>query len=202
MDTHCSTSSIIIPASDFYPHCHLLLNKKACWRVILTIITVIILTAVASHTHRHFKSPFGKQEESLESLECNYTWNMAYSTSIRFTVRSFVESKKNSRLYLLDWALPPVLTEKLHHMDHLAFVTYNPPHSQNTFLIQAVTHVCFHLTVKVKDHHRFPLKRPPSTPKSLKCDATSYTFHSLTSQIMAVFAFSLFLLILFLHVNI
>ena len=52
-DTHCiiiSTSAIIIPTSDVYRPCQLLLNKKACWVVIFMLITVIFLTAVASHT--------------------------------------------------------------------------------------------------------------------------------------------------------
>ena len=52
-DKHCiksSTSAIIIPTSDVYRPCQLLLNKKACWMVIFMLITVIFLTAVASHT--------------------------------------------------------------------------------------------------------------------------------------------------------
>ena len=54
VDTHCiksSTSTIIILASDVCRPCQLLLNKKDCWMVVVTLITVIILTAVASHTH-------------------------------------------------------------------------------------------------------------------------------------------------------
>ena len=74
VDTHCiksSTSTIIIPTSDVYWPCQLLLNKKACWMVIFRLVIVIILTAVASHTHCHLKSPFGK---AFVSAECNLTW--------------------------------------------------------------------------------------------------------------------------------
>ena len=45
----------------------------------------------------------------------------------RFTVRSqLLESKKNSRQYLLDWALAPVLADKLNLTDHLVLGAYNP----------------------------------------------------------------------------
>ena len=46
-DIHCirsSTSTIIILKSDIYQHCQLLLNKKACWMVIVALITVVALT--------------------------------------------------------------------------------------------------------------------------------------------------------------
>ena len=65
---HCmqrSNSTIIIPKSDVYRPCQLLLNKKACWMIALMLTIVIILTAVASHTQCHFKPPFGKQDEPL-----------------------------------------------------------------------------------------------------------------------------------------
>ena len=140
-DTHCIksyTSTIIIPASDVYRPFQLLLNKKSFWMVTFILITVIILTAVASHTHCHFKPPFGKQDLSFVSPERNLTLKelLTYGTSIRFTVRSLlVESKKNSRLYLLDWALPPVLAENLHFTNHLALGVYlsflnQPNHGQ------------------------------------------------------------------------
>ena len=164
-DTHCIksyTSIIIIPTSDVYRPCQLLLNKKLCWMVIFTLITVIIPTAVASHTHCHFSPPFGKQDESFVSPERNLTWNELLTCGTSFTVRLLIlESKKNSRLYLLDWALPPVLAEKLQLTDHLALGTYNTVHPQSTSLIQSLTHVRCHFDMKVKEYPRFPLKRTP-----------------------------------------
>ena len=53
VNTRCmksSTSTIVIPKSDVYRPCQLLLNKKACWMIVLMLTIVIILTAVASHT--------------------------------------------------------------------------------------------------------------------------------------------------------
>ena len=131
--------------------------------VIFMLITAIIPIAVASHTHCHFKPPFGKQDESFVSHKRNLIWKelLAYSTSIRFTVRSLlVESKKNSWLYLLDWALPPVLPTELHLNDHLVLGAYNLLHPQNTSLIQPVTHARCHLATNNKGRPRFPLKRP------------------------------------------
>ena len=162
VDTHCiksSTSTIIIPTSDVYRPCQLLLSKKVCWMVILTLITVIILIAVVSHTHCHFKPPFTKQDKSFVSPEHNLTWkeSLAYGTSIRFTVRSLLAKSKNSRLYLLDWAVSPVLAKKLHLTDHLALGAYNLLHPQNTSFIQQVTHVRCHVAMKVKEHPRFSL---------------------------------------------
>ena len=54
VDTHCiksSTSTTIIPTSDVYWPCQLLLNKKACWMVIIRLVIVIILTTVASQPY-------------------------------------------------------------------------------------------------------------------------------------------------------
>ena len=129
-----------------------------------TLITVIILTVVASHTHCHFKLPFTKQDKSFVSPEHNLIWKelLAYGSSIRFTVRSLLAKSKNSRLYLLDLALSPVLAKKLHLTDHLALGAYNLLHPQNT-LIQQVTHVRCHFAMEVKEHPCFSLKIPRST---------------------------------------
>ena len=75
-NTHCmqtSNSTIITPKSDVYRPCQLLLNKKACWMIALMLTIVIILTAVASHTHCHFDAPFKKQNKPLVSSERNHT---------------------------------------------------------------------------------------------------------------------------------
>ena len=114
-EVHCITSSnstIIIATSDVYWLCQLLLNKKTWGMVIFTLITAVALMAVASHTHCHFKPPFKKQEKSFDLPACNLTWKelLAYSTSIRFTVKSqTVKSKKTPWIYLLYWARAPVL---------------------------------------------------------------------------------------------
>ena len=64
-----SNSTIIIPKSDFYRPCRMLLNKKACWMFALILTIVIILTAVASHTHCHLIPPFKKQSKPFVSSE-------------------------------------------------------------------------------------------------------------------------------------
>ena len=58
-----SNSTIIIPKSDVYRPCQLLLNKKACLMMAIMLTIVIILTAVASHTHCHFNPPFKNQSK-------------------------------------------------------------------------------------------------------------------------------------------
>ena len=121
-------TNAVLPTCDVYLPCQLLLNKKICWILILTLITMIILTAVASHTHCHFKPPFGKQDESFVSPERNLTWRelLAYGSSIGFTVRSLlVEVKKNSRLDFFDWKLRSVLATRLHISNHLALGVYD-----------------------------------------------------------------------------
>ena len=108
----------------------------------------------ASHTHCHFKPPFKKQDKSFASPARNLTWKelLPYGTSICFSARSQpVKSKKTRRLYLLDWALPPVLAERLHLTDHFISGVYNPLHPQNPTLIQTVTHArCRFVITKTK----------------------------------------------------
>ena len=160
-------NTVIIPTSDVYRPWQLLLNKKACWMVIFMLITVIILTAVASHTHCYFKLSFKKQGESFVSPECNLTWKelLAYGTSIRFTDKSLlVQSKKNNRLCLLDWPLPPVLAERLHLMDHLVLGAYNLLHPQNTILIQTVTHTRCRFFIRDEEHLSSPARAPSEIP--------------------------------------
>ena len=187
-------SNAAFPTSDVYRPCQLLLNKKVCWMVIFTLITVIILTAVAFHTHCHFKP-------HLESRTGrNPTWKelLACGTSIRFTVTSqLVESKKNRRLCLLDWALPPVLAKKLQLSNHLVLGAYNPLHLQNTTLIQTVTHALCRFVIRDEESPSSSIKAPNETPwalpNSLYCHAPSYIFYSLTNWIMEVFALTPFL---------
>ena len=93
------------------------------------LIIKIIIIAVASHTHCHFKPSFGKQDESFVSPERNLTLKelLAYGSSIRFTVRSLlVEVKKNSRLDFLDRKPRPVLAKRLHISNHLALGVSDP----------------------------------------------------------------------------
>ena len=47
--------------SKIHQPCRLTLNKKACWMIAIMLTTVIILTAVASHTHCHFNPTFNEQ---------------------------------------------------------------------------------------------------------------------------------------------
>ena len=91
-NTHCmqsSTYTIIIPKSDVYRPCQLLLNKKACWMIALMLTIVIILTAVAPHTHCHFNPPSKKQNKPLVSSERNLTWKelLTYGTTVRLQIR-------------------------------------------------------------------------------------------------------------------
>ena len=118
-----SNSTIIIPKSDVYRPCQLLLNKKVSWMLILTLITVITQRAVASHTHCHFKPPFGKQDESFVSPECNLTRKelLTYGTTVCLKIRlQATRPEQTGQLYFLDWTLPPVLVKRLHISNHLA----------------------------------------------------------------------------------
>ena len=121
-DIHCITRStyiIIIPTSDIYRPCQLPLNKKACWMVIFKLTAGVVLTAVASHTQCHFKPPSKKQKVSFASPACNF--------NCQITTR---EPKRTGRLYLLNWAIPPVLAETLNLTNHLFLGVYNPLHPQ------------------------------------------------------------------------
>ena len=149
--------------------------------VIFMLITVIILTVVASHSHCYFKLPFKKQGESFVSPECNLTWNelLAYGTSIHFTVNSLLaQSKKSNRLCLLDWQLPPVLPERLHLMDHLVLGAYNLLHPQNTIFIQTVTHARCRFFIRDEEHLSSPITAPSEIPwvptNSTYCRAPFY----------------------------
>ena len=84
-----SNSAIIIPKSDAYQPCQLLLNKKACWMIALMLAVVITLTAVASHTHCHFNPPFKKQNKPFVSSERNLAWKQlfTYGTAVRLKIK-------------------------------------------------------------------------------------------------------------------
>ena len=91
-NTHCiqsSNSTIIILKPDVYRPCQLLLHTKACWMIALMLTIVIILTAVASHTHCHFNPPFKTQNKPLVSSERNLPWKglLTYGTTIRLKIR-------------------------------------------------------------------------------------------------------------------
>ena len=142
-------------------------------------------------------------EESFASTEHNLAWKelLTHRTFIRFTVRSLLEeSKKNSRLYLLDWALPSILAKRLHISNHLVLGVYNPLSPENTSLIQTVTHARCHFAMKVIERPR-PFKDPNTIPwalpNSLYCHVLSHTFHSLINRIMLVFELTPLFLFLF-----
>ena len=171
---------------------------------------------VASHTHCHFKSPFKKQDKSFVSPSRNLIWKelLAYGTSIHFTVRSQpAKSKKNSRLYLLDWVLPPVLAKKLHLTGQLVLDAYNLLHPQNTTLMQTITHARCRFVIKNDQHPSFPITNPseiPSAlPNSLYCHNPSHTFHSLTKSNNGsfcahpfLFAFNFFYIYIYIYIHI
>ena len=156
--------------------------------IIFILTTAVAVTVVASHTHSHFKPPFKEQDIKIISPARNLTWKkiLTCGTSIRFTVRSqTTRSEKTSRLYVLDWRLPQVFAESVHIINHLVLGVYNPLHSQNTSLVQTVTHARCHFVMKDKERLRSPLNGPTSTPwaplNSLYCHAPFYTFRSLTN---------------------
>ena len=107
-----STFTITIPTSDINQPYQLLLSKKACWMTIFILITGVVATPVASHTHYHFKPPFKEPDKPIVSLAHTFSWKklLPYGTSVCSTVRSQpARSKKASRLFSLDWTytLPP-----------------------------------------------------------------------------------------------
>ena len=163
VDAHCVTNSISTIA---IPTCQLILNKKACWMVAVTLTTVIVVTAVASHTHCHFNPPFKKQAKHILSPLRNLTWKelLAYGTTVYLKVRwQAARSEKTKQIYFLDWTLPPVLAKRLHISNHLVLGVYNPISPQNTSLIQTVTHARCHFAMKVRERPR-PLTDPNTLP--------------------------------------
>ena len=143
-----SNSTIIIPKSDVYRLCQLLLNKKACWMIAVMLTIVIILTAVTSHTHCHSNPPFKKQVKSFVSPERNLTWKelVTYGTTVHLKIRlQAARPKKTGQLYFLNWTLPPVLAKRLHISNHLALGVYDPLSPKNTSLIQTATHARCHV---------------------------------------------------------
>ena len=94
--------------------------------LILTLITLPLecTHAIAFHTHRHFKSYFGKQDEPFVLPERNLTWKelLTYSTTFHLKIRlQATRSEKTGQLYFLDWTLPLVLTKRLHISNELCF---------------------------------------------------------------------------------
>ena len=121
-----SNSTIIIPKSDVYRPCQ---NSKACWMIALMLTIVIILTAVASHTHCHFNPPFKTQNKPLVSSERNIPWKelLTYGTTVRLKIRlEAARPERTGQLYFLDWTLPRALVKKLHISNHLALGVYDP----------------------------------------------------------------------------
>ena len=178
-----SNSTIIIPKSGVYRPCQLLLNKKACWMIALMLTIVIILTAVASHTHCHFNPPFKKLNKPLVSSGCNLTWKelLTYGTTLRLNIRlQAARPQKTGQLYFLDWTLQPVLAKRLHISNNPALGVYDPLSPKNTSLIQTVTHAHCHLTINASEHPR-PLKTPIQSHERFPIPYTAmppfYTFH-------------------------
>ena len=173
-------TNAVLPKSDVYRSCQLLLNKKACWIIALMLN---IVTVVASHSHCHFNPLFKKQNKPLVLSERNLTWKelLTYATTLRLKIRLHAaRPEKTGQLYFLDWTLPPVLEKRLHIFNHLALGAYDPLSPKNTSLIQTVTHACCRLAINASERPH-PLKNPNTVPwalsNSLYCYAPSYTFH-------------------------
>ena len=154
--------------------------------VAITLTTVTVLTAVASHTHCHFNPSLKKQDKHILSPVRNLTWKelLAYRTTVHLTIMlQAARSKKTKQIYFLGWTLPPVQVRRLHISNHLVLSVYNPISPQNTSLIQTVTHACCHIAMKVREHPH-PLTDPNTLPRVLPsylyCHAPSYTFQSPT----------------------
>lgn len=77
--------------------------------VIAALITMIILTAVACHTHCHLKTPFWKQEELLTPTTHNFIWKelLAYGTCAHSTVRLKTVKFKKTRQTVSPWLKNP-----------------------------------------------------------------------------------------------
>ena len=166
---HCitnSTSTITIPTSTIYRPDQLLLNKKAYWMTIFILITAVAVTAVAYHTHYHFKPPFKEPDKPIVSPARTLTSKelLAYGTLVRLKTRlQPARSEKTSQIHFFDWTLPPVLAKRLHISNHLVLAVYNPISPQDASLIQTVTHTRCHFAMKVRECPR-PLKDPNTPP--------------------------------------
>ena len=127
---------------------------------------VIILTAVASHTHWHFNPPFKKQKKPLVSSESNLTWKelLIYGTTVHLKIRLQAARHEHSgQLYFLDWRLLLVLAKRLHISNHLTLGAYDPLSPKNNSLIQTVTHARCHFAMNTSELPR-PLKNPNTIP--------------------------------------
>ena len=128
---------------------------------IFILTTAVVVTAVASHTHYHFRPPFKQPDKPIVPPACRtLTWKelLAHGTSVHFRVRSQrARSEKISQLYFLDWTLLHVLAKGLHITDHLFLGVCNPQHPQHTSLIQNSHPACCHFVIKNKGHPA-PLK--------------------------------------------
>ena len=177
-------TNAVLPKSDVYRPCQLLLNKKVCWMIALMLTIVIILLAVASHTHCHLNPSFKKQNKHLFSSARNHTWEelLTYGTTVRLKIRLQAARPESLlwSMYFLAWTLRPVLEKRLHISNHLAFGVYDPLSPNNTSLIQTVTHVRCHLVMnasehpvplktRIQSHERFPVPYTVTLP--------SYSFH-------------------------
>ena len=91
--------------SKIHQPCRLTLNKKACWMIAIMLTTVIILTAVASHTHCHFNHTFKEQNKPIFSPAHNLTCKelLAYGNTVCLKIRlQAARSEKTGQLYFLD----------------------------------------------------------------------------------------------------
>ena len=128
---------------------------------------VIILIAVASHTHCHFNPPFKKQNKPFVLSERYLTWKqqLTYGTRVRLKIRlQAARTEKTGQRYFLDWTLPTVLAKRLHISNHLALGVYDPLSPINTSLIQPVTHARCHLAMNASERPHPPPPPPQKKP--------------------------------------
>ena len=120
-------TNAVLPKSDVYWPCQLLLHKKTCWMNAPMLTIVTILTAVASHTHCRFNPLFKKRNQPLVSPARNLTWKelLTHGTTVHLKIRlQAAQPEKSGWLYFLDWTLPPVWAKRLHISNHLVLDVY------------------------------------------------------------------------------
>ena len=174
-------TNAVLPKSDVYRPCQLLLYKKVSWTIIFTLITVITQTAVASHTHCHSNPSFKKQDKSFVPPEHNLTWKelLTYGTTVHLKIRlQAARPEETGQLCFRDWTILSVLAKGLHISNHLALGVYDPLSPKIPPWSKQPPTLAVTLKVSERSHpHKDPNTIPWKLPNSLYCHAPFYTFH-------------------------
>ena len=110
-------STIVLPTSEVYRPCGLLLKKRACLMIVAELIAMIILTAVACQVYCHLKKLFKQQQKLPTPTAHGLTWKelLPYGTCNYCKDKlQTVKSKKIHQPYFFDWKIPPVLGKRIH----------------------------------------------------------------------------------------